>query len=81
MAHECLEKRGLTDKRPIIADRDNLYGPRALCPGSYAWVWRASAKAGGRRPPPISRFNSKAGLTDLGSESTFFHPHKRAETS
>ena len=23
MAHECLEKRGLTDKRPIIADRDN----------------------------------------------------------
>jgi hypothetical protein len=23
MAHECLEKRGLTDKRPRIADRDN----------------------------------------------------------
>ena len=45
MAHECLERRRLTDKRPIIADRDNLYGPRARCPGSDAWVWRASAKA------------------------------------
>jgi membrane protease subunit HflK len=26
MAHECLEERGLTDKRPIIADRDFFTG-------------------------------------------------------
>ena len=30
MAHECLERRRLTDKRPIIVDRDNLYGPPAV---------------------------------------------------
>jgi hypothetical protein len=28
MAHECLEERGLTDKRPIIADRDFFTGSR-----------------------------------------------------
>ena len=27
MAHECLEKRGLTDKRPIIADIFNGANP------------------------------------------------------
>ena len=40
MAHECIEERGLTDKRSIIAGRDFFTGLVPL-PGSDAWVWLA----------------------------------------
>jgi hypothetical protein len=40
MAHECLEKRGLTDKRPIIADRTAPTGRRPLvwCVARRCWL-------------------------------------------
>ena len=44
MAHKCLEERGLTDKRPIIADRDFFTGLVPL-PRFRRLVWLASAKA------------------------------------
>ena len=45
MAHECLEERGLTDKRPIIADSDFFTGLVPLPRFRRLGCGLASAKA------------------------------------
>jgi hypothetical protein len=59
MAHECLEKRGLTDKGPIIADRGGQ-GP----PSARRAKLAAFCRMGGE--PRLTATSRSATLPELG---------------
>jgi hypothetical protein len=70
MAHECLEERGLTDKRPIIADRDFFTGGG----GSPAPVKDdVLIRGGSPLPPGIETSTTRVFPVRGGSPETFDH--------